>query len=346
MSVDIFFSYAHEDEELLNRLQKHLIPLYRERLIDLLWHDRNISAGTEWEQEIDTYLNRAQIILLLVSPDFMASDYCYSKEMTRAIERHDQKEARVIPVILRHAQWKKSPIGKLQALPTDGKPVKSWRDEDEAFFNVVEGIRKAIEELAVQSSDLASVSSTDLLEAAPPTFVSKNVPEQQVTVIDATPNQVSLSTANAIQQNTPPTEPIEALSSSQVPQKTQKKSGLQEVLTTYRNRLAKMEETLDVGATSQLTKDFAFELHKLLRQIISTIRNLPHEASYPPSIEYFKSKDDVLENLRQARIQVMMAMNSLPPVFMQSIFDQRMPETYYECLLSCREYLERTLNHW
>ncbi len=90
-----------------------------------------------------------------------------------------------------------------------------------------------------------------------------------------------------------------------------------------------MEETLELGATSEFTNDFAVQLHKLLREIISTIRKMTQEASYSPSIEYFKSRDDVLENLRQARIQVMMA-----------------TETFYQCLLSCREYLERTLNQW
>ena len=341
--VNIFFSYAHEDEALLNKLKTHLIPLYREGLIELLWHDRNISAGKEWELEIDTYLNKAQIIVLLVSPDFMASDYCYGVEVKRAIERHDQKEARVIPVILRYAQWKKSPIGKLQALPTDGKPVKSWQDEDEAFFNVVEGIRKAIEELAVQSHVPTFASSTDVLEAVPNISVSANEPGQQLTVIDAAPNKVSPSEVDTIPQNISIAEPIEVTSSRQL---AEKKPDLQEVLNMYRSRLAEMEETLELGATSQFTNDFAVELHKLLREIISTIRNMTQEASYSRSIEYFKSRDDVLENLRQARIQVMMAINSLPSFLWRSILDQSKPETFYQCLLSCREYLERTLNHW
>src|SRR5271157_300886 len=124
MPVKIFFCYAHEDEALLNKLKRHLRPLQRQGLIDV-WHDRDISAGTEWEQEIRTHLNEAQIILLLVSPDFIDSDYCYSIEMRRALERHDRGEAYVIPVILRHIHWQ-GVLGKLQALPTDGKPVKSW----------------------------------------------------------------------------------------------------------------------------------------------------------------------------------------------------------------------------
>src|SRR5207237_2712073 len=95
------------------------------------------------------HLNTARIILLLVSPDFIDSDYCYGVEMKRAMERHERGEARVIPVILRLVYWKKAPFGKLQALPTDAKPVTSpkWHSQDEAFFDVSEGIRTAVEEL-------------------------------------------------------------------------------------------------------------------------------------------------------------------------------------------------------
>jgi len=96
MPVTIFFCYAREDEALLIKLKAHLRPLQWEGLIDI-WHDRDISAGTEWEQEISRHLNTAQIILLFVSPDFMSSHYCCSVEMKRAVERHERKEARVIP---------------------------------------------------------------------------------------------------------------------------------------------------------------------------------------------------------------------------------------------------------
>ncbi len=142
MSVTIFFCYAHEDEALLNKLKLHLRPLQRQGLIDV-WHDRDISAGTEWEQEIKKHLNAAKIILLLVSPDFMDSDYCYSIEMRRALERHQRGEARVIPIILRPVYWQ-GILGNLQALPTDAKPVRSWSDVDEALYDVAEGIRKVV----------------------------------------------------------------------------------------------------------------------------------------------------------------------------------------------------------
>src|SRR5438067_1082106 len=99
MPAKIFCCYSHEDELLLNKLKTHLRPLQRQGLIDV-WHDRDISAGTEWEREIRENLNTAQITLLLVSPDFMDSDYAYGIEMKRAIELHERDKARVIPIIL------------------------------------------------------------------------------------------------------------------------------------------------------------------------------------------------------------------------------------------------------
>lgn len=114
-----------------------------------MWTDRNISAGLDWENEINKRLAIAQVILLLTSPDFLASDYCYKKELQKAMGRHEKGEARVIPIILRPASWQGTPLGKLQALPTDGRPITDarWSSQDEAFHDVVEGIRKVVEEL-------------------------------------------------------------------------------------------------------------------------------------------------------------------------------------------------------
>src|SRR5260370_26438550 len=147
MPVKIFFCYAHEDENLLKKLKLQLTPIQRQGLVEI-WHDRDISAGTDWEREIIEQLNSAQIILLLISPDFMASDYCYGIEMKRALERHNRKEARVIPVILRPVHWEDM-LGNIQALPTDAKPVSHWHRQDDALFIVAEGIRKIIRELEV-----------------------------------------------------------------------------------------------------------------------------------------------------------------------------------------------------
>src|SRR5437588_5985404 len=153
MQVKIFFCYAREDEALLNKLKAQLKPLQRQGFIDI-WHDRDISAGTEWEREISQQLNEAHIILLLISPDFMNSDYCYGIEMKRALERHDNGDAHVIPIILRHVYWRGEPLGKLQALPTDAIPIVSpkWHSLDEAFYDVTEGIRKAVNTYLVQDA--------------------------------------------------------------------------------------------------------------------------------------------------------------------------------------------------
>jgi TIR domain len=153
MQVKISFCYAHEDEAHLNKLKTHLKPLQRESLIDI-WHDRDTSAGAEWEQVIKEQLNKAQIILLLVSPNFMESDYCYSNEMKQALERHERREVRVIPIILRPTRWRKSPFAKLQALPKDAKPVTNWSDPDEVYRNSIDGIHSVIEELVSGEKDI------------------------------------------------------------------------------------------------------------------------------------------------------------------------------------------------
>ncbi len=150
MAVKIFFCYAHEDEALLNKLKSHLKPLQLEGLIEG-WHDRDISAGMAWQREISNHLNEAQIILLLISPDFMGSDYCNSIEMKRALERYERDEARVIPIILRHVYWQWGPLGVLQALPTDGKPVtdQDGYNQDRAFYDITKGIHKVVEQLSL-----------------------------------------------------------------------------------------------------------------------------------------------------------------------------------------------------
>jgi hypothetical protein len=144
--MEVFYSYAHEDEKLRDELAKQLRLLRREGKITE-WYDRDISEGEEWEHKIDTHLNTARIILLLISPDFITSDYCYDSEMMRAMERHATGEARVIPIILRPADWHAAPFGKLKALPRDGKPVTTWPNRDEAFLDVAKGIRRVVEEL-------------------------------------------------------------------------------------------------------------------------------------------------------------------------------------------------------
>lgn len=136
----VFFSYSHADEGLRDQLEKQLAMLKRQGVIET-WHDRRIGAGQDFGQEIDDNLNRAEIILLLVSADFIASDYCYDIEMTRALERHRNGEAVVIPVILRACDWRHAPFGTLNATPRDGRPITQWPDIDEAFLQVAQAVR-------------------------------------------------------------------------------------------------------------------------------------------------------------------------------------------------------------
>jgi hypothetical protein len=149
--VQAFYSYSHEDEKFRAMLETHLKILERQGLI-AGWHDRMIGAGEEWKGAIDKNLEEAQLILLLVSASFIASDYCWDIEMKRAIERHDRGAARVIPVILRPCDWHGAPFAKLQALPKNGKPLDEWRNLNAGFNNVTEGIRQVIEEVTGNSS--------------------------------------------------------------------------------------------------------------------------------------------------------------------------------------------------
>lgn len=137
----VFFSYTHKDETLRDELETHLKLLQRQRII-AAWHDRKILPGDEWDKEIDRHLEAARIILLLVSADFIASDYCWAKEVARAVERHNNGEAKVVPVILRTCEWEGTPFSKLQCLPEDLKPINTWADRDSAWTSVAKGIRK------------------------------------------------------------------------------------------------------------------------------------------------------------------------------------------------------------
>jgi TIR domain len=157
--IDVFISYSHKDNDLRAELDIHLSNLKRQGKI-AAWHDRAIEAGTEWEAQIKAKLESAPVILLLISPPFMASDYCYDIEMERAIERHNEGMARVIPIILRPCDWQGSPFSKLQVLPKEGKPVTLWVDRDSAFLDVVQGIRRSVDSIAKKNTNLQP-SNTD-----------------------------------------------------------------------------------------------------------------------------------------------------------------------------------------
>lgn len=164
--INLFFSYSHADEVLRNELDKHLSILKRQGDISA-WHDRRINAGGEVHVEISNYLKNAQIILLLISSDFLASDYCYENELKFALSKHEKNEAVVIPVILRPCDWKQSPFGKLLALPEDGKPVIKYKSLDDAFLEIITGIKVVVDKL-----NLNKVISKPVIPMSSPSIIS------------------------------------------------------------------------------------------------------------------------------------------------------------------------------
>ncbi len=142
-ALEVFISYAHDDESLRAELEDHLKPLERDGEIRP-WHDLKIAAGDDRRRQIDQRLEAADLILLLVSPSFLASDGCFDVEAKRALERHTQGQALVMPIIARPCDWASAPFAGLQALPTGGKPVVTWQDRDQAWLDVAEGLRAAI----------------------------------------------------------------------------------------------------------------------------------------------------------------------------------------------------------
>lgn len=153
--VKAFISYSHKDEYLRNELESHLAMLKRSGAIDT-WHDRRIVAGSELDSAISEELESAQIILLLISADFLASNYCYDVEMHRAMQKHTDGSARVIPVILRACDWHSAPFGKLLATPSDGKPVTMFANQDEAYTNIARDVRRAAEHFSQESPSVAT----------------------------------------------------------------------------------------------------------------------------------------------------------------------------------------------
>jgi len=156
---NVFISYSHKDEDLKDELVIHLTSLQREGSIKP-WQDRDIEGGDEWDAEIRHALEAAHIILLLITPRFLASRYCFDEEMKRAMERHRDKTARVIPIIMKPSDWQTSPFQKLQVLPKDGKPVNRWDDQDEALLNVVNGLRKVIRSMRASAEITTSEAPT------------------------------------------------------------------------------------------------------------------------------------------------------------------------------------------
>jgi hypothetical protein len=144
--AQIFCSYSHKDEKYRGELEKHLALLSRHGAVEV-WHDRLIRPGQDWAREIDENLDHANLVLMLISADFLASQYCYGIEMERALRRARSGATHVVPILVRKCDLEGAPFSDLQWLPTGGKPVKNWGDRDSAWADVAAGVRKVVQTL-------------------------------------------------------------------------------------------------------------------------------------------------------------------------------------------------------
>ncbi len=151
-AIKVFISYSHKDETFREQLTTHLKPLERQRLIDI-WYDETLDPGKLWADRINQELDEADIILLLISADYLAQDFLYNIEMRRAMERHDSGDTVIVPVILRPVNWEGAPFARLQALPDDGRPVTLWPNVDEAFAQVARRVRELANDIMSRAKD-------------------------------------------------------------------------------------------------------------------------------------------------------------------------------------------------
>lgn len=172
--IETFCSYSSRDEVFRKELDVHLAPLIRERLIQL-WNFRKLEPGVEWDAEIRKRLATAELVLLLVSPDFIASEYSWSQELAYALRRHQEGSTRVVPIIIRECDWRSTPLNQLQALPTDALPVSRWPDSDAAWLNVAQGIRHVVETLRASTPRTSPATLTESQRQILEAFVERDI---------------------------------------------------------------------------------------------------------------------------------------------------------------------------
>jgi hypothetical protein len=162
--IEILCCYSSADEQWLHKLEIHLSLLKHQSLISF-WHAQLIAPGSDWTQEMEQHLETASVILLLISADFLASDYCYSVQMGYALDRQREGKSCVIPLLVRAVDWKEAPFAHLRVLPTNTQPLASWQDEDRALADVTSSIRQVIENL--QECSTSNRISTELTTLSP-----------------------------------------------------------------------------------------------------------------------------------------------------------------------------------
>ncbi|APR67818.1 toll-Interleukin receptor [Thalassolituus oleivorans] len=190
MPTKIFISYSHKDEEFKNSLAEHLAGLERSGAISE-WNDRKIAPGTDWSHEINENLKNADLILFLISSSFLSSDYCVNIEAETALSMHNAGEAQLIPIVIRAVDWSDSPLSKLQGLPKDAQPIASWPDKDEAWVNVIRGIKKHITEFKQKiNRDIKLIKSGEI---SPTESIIEWLDDTEITLTHRKVNRIKLS---------------------------------------------------------------------------------------------------------------------------------------------------------
>ncbi|MGH3449661.1 MAG: TIR domain-containing protein [Haloechinothrix sp.] len=151
--LKLFLSYAHEDRDLVTELRKHLAPLRHEQIV-ADWYDREVMAGQDWDREIRAQLESSDLVIVVVSADFVASDYAYGRELALALRLHDQGRLRLLPVIGRNCKWQNLPLARLQVLPEGAVPISSWDQRDDALVSVVVGVERVAREILSSGDSL------------------------------------------------------------------------------------------------------------------------------------------------------------------------------------------------
>jgi len=141
--VRIFVSYSHVDTATRDKLETHLAALKRDSVST--WYDGDLQAGDTLDTNIARALRRSHLFVALLSPEYIASHYCWKLEYLRAMNRRARGTLRVVAVVVRPCDWKATTAAGFKLLPTDGKPVSRWRSQDQALLDVTQGLRKVVQ---------------------------------------------------------------------------------------------------------------------------------------------------------------------------------------------------------
>jgi hypothetical protein len=188
MKTKVFISYAHKDEQFKESLVEHMSSLKRSGIVSE-WNDREIVAGQNWSEEISANLESSDLILFLISSSFMNSDYCMGVEVETALRMHQEGKAQLIPIIIRPVDWADSELSKLQGLPKDALAISSWPNEDEAWVNVIAGVKKHIQSFKPPHKNIIQTATTGVI---PTEYTTSWFGDTEIVLTHRKVNQISL----------------------------------------------------------------------------------------------------------------------------------------------------------